>query len=284
MLEIVPGVGDDHAARLPAARGSVRAPAWRRRRRPTAPPRRRGLTGTGPRRPGARARAAGLAGAIQLSPRTSTTGCASSPWPMTSDAADSDLVGEARDADLQRATEQVGIAAQVEQRGQSRRTDRDSCGAAAPGAAEAVGDDHGQRHAEAGCELGAQMLGASGRDRSAAARRFSTPSVGPTLDWSMPALAMTKPSRCSTISTLGRERTTRTDSERISSTSRGSLLHLASEGDSLCRRLHLGQFDRAALRLRNDLLGDHDDVAARAASARCAPGPRRSGQPDRRPP
>ena len=34
---------------------------------------------------------------------------------------------------------------------------------------------------------------------------------------------MTKPSRCSTISTLRRARTTRTDSDRITSTSRGSL-------------------------------------------------------------
>src|SRR5262245_33846553 len=43
-----------------------------------------------------------------------------------------------------------------------------------------------------------------------------------TLDWSMPALAITKPSRCSTIRTPGLARTTRTDSDRISSTRRGS--------------------------------------------------------------
>ena len=38
----------------------------------------------------------------------------------------------------------------------------------------------------------------------------------------MPALAITKPSRCSTIRTPGLARTTRTDSDRISSTRRGS--------------------------------------------------------------
>ena len=45
----------------------------------------------------------------------------------------------------------------------------------------------------------------------------------PTLDWSMPALAMTKPRRCSTMMRLGRARTTRRLSPRMSSTSRGSL-------------------------------------------------------------
>ena len=49
------------------------------------------------------------------------------------------------------------------------------------------------------------------------------PSAGATFEWSTPALAMMKPSLCSTISTPRRARTMRTDSDRMTSTSRGSL-------------------------------------------------------------
>ena len=62
---------------------------------------------------------------------------------------------------------------------------------------------------------------ASGSTGSNSARW--TPSLGATLDWSTPAFAITKPSRCSTISRLGRARTTRRDSDSTISTSRGSL-------------------------------------------------------------
>src|SRR6266700_3003030 len=61
------------------------------------------------------------------------------------------------------------------------------------------------------------------------------------LDWSMPALAITRPSRCSTIRTPGLVRTTRTDSDRISSTKRGSFWTLPAssiasvEGSTVAR-------------------------------------------------
>ena len=99
----------------------------------------------------------------------------------------------------------------------------------------------------------------SGSTGSSSAR--STPSVGPTLDWSMPALAMTKPSLCSTISTFGRERTTRTDSDRISSTSRGSFCTSAASAMARCRGLDLGELDAAALGLGDDLLRQRQHVA-----------------------
>src|SRR3954451_23411444 len=57
----------------------------------------------------------------------------------------------------------------------------------------------------------------------------------------MPALAITRPSRCSTIRTPGLARTTRTDSDRISSTRRGSLWTLpassiaSAEGSTVAR-------------------------------------------------
>ena len=77
----------------------------------------------------------------------------------------------------------------------------------------------------------------------------------------MPALAMTKPSLCSTISTLGRERTTRTDSDRISSTSRGSFCTSAASAIARSEGFTLGELDAAALGLGDDLLGERQHVA-----------------------
>src|SRR3954451_22671919 len=79
----------------------------------------------------------------------------------------------------------------------------------------------------------------SGSSGSSSARWGSSGEA--TLDWSMPALAITKPSRCSTIRTPGLARTTRTDSDRISSTRRGSFWTLpassiaAAEGSTVAR-------------------------------------------------
>src|SRR5262249_43320809 len=62
-----------------------------------------------------------------------------------------------------------------------------------------------------------------------------------TLDWSMPALATTKPSRGSRIRSPGLARTTRTDSDSISSTKRGSFWTLpassiaSAEGSTVAR-------------------------------------------------
>ena len=67
------------------------------------------------------------------------------------------------------------------------------------------------------CKARAEASGSSG---SSSTR--SLPSDGATFEWSIPALAITQPRRCSAISRLGRCRTMRRDSERITSTSRGS--------------------------------------------------------------
>ena len=117
---------------------------------------------------------------------------------MTSDAAAAISSAKAEMLTCRRAAEQVGIAAQVEHCRQAGRADRHAGRAAPPRAAEAV-DDH-QRRARRASRRSASAA-ASGSIGSSSAR--STPSCGATFDWSMPALAMTKPSRCSTISTFG---------------------------------------------------------------------------------
>jgi hypothetical protein len=89
-----------------------------------------------------------------------------------------DLVGVAGDADLQHTAEQIGLAAQVHQRRQPRRADRDAAGATAPGASEAVVDDHRQLDAVALRECRAQFLGAAiGIDRQQQ-RHLRTVGVG----------------------------------------------------------------------------------------------------------
>ena len=91
--------------------------------------------------------AAGAIGADQSRPRTSTTGCASAAWPCSNEAAAAISSAKADDADLERAAEQIWLAAQVDQAGQTGGADRNSAGAAAPCATETVADDHTDRHA-----------------------------------------------------------------------------------------------------------------------------------------
>jgi hypothetical protein len=59
-----------------------------------------------------------------------------------------DLVRMPGDADLKRATEQIGRATQVHQRWQAGRTNRNAACPAPPGTAEAVADDDSHWHAE----------------------------------------------------------------------------------------------------------------------------------------
>ena len=138
-----------------------------------------------------------------------------------------------------------------------------------------------------GTPKGRQVLPAAPRrcrrDRPAAAGRARRRRSAPTLDWSMPALAMTKPSRCSTISTLGRERTTRTDSDRISSTSRGSFWISAASSIARAEGVTVASSTHAALGLGDDLLRHHQHVAGARLDAAAREAARRSGPPDRRP-
>ena len=91
-------------------------------------------------------------------------------------------------------------------------------------------------------------------------------------DGSTPADAQTKPWRVSAITSAPRERTTRFVSRRITSTLRGSLTSPASSR-ARAGRLDVVETHDAALRLRDRLLRDHDDVAVleRAAPAISAP-------------
>ncbi len=89
----------------------------------------------------------------------------------------------------------------------------------------------------------------------------SPPSSGATFEWSMPALAMTKPRRCSTISRPGRWRTTRLDSDRTTSTKRGSLSTSAASAIARSRRLDGRDIDIAPLGLGDDLLRHDQHIA-----------------------
>ena len=83
-------------------------------------------------------------------------------------------------------------------------------------------------------------------------------------DASTPADAQTKPCRVSEMTSGGRERTTRVLSRRIASTWRGS----RSPGELVrpLGRLDPLEADHPALRLRDDLLRDDEDVGVLEAS------------------
>ena len=86
-------------------------------------------------------------------------------------------------------------------------------------------------------------------------------SSAPRLDWSMPALAITKPWRVATISTLGLARTTSVASDRIASTRRASLRVICGELARLLAGLERSQVAIAALGLGDDLAGHNENVA-----------------------
>src|ERR1700722_11542511 len=164
---------------------------------------------------------AGLSGPRHVRPRTITTGWPSAPCPITSDAA----------AAISSACPvMLTWRPRPNRSGEPRR----SISAGRPAAPIAT-PQVPRRQARPKLSL---MITATGTpnffDRRflkiAALRSGSTgksnarwgSSGEATLDWSMPALANTKPNRCSTIRTPGFARTTRTDSDRINSTRRGS--------------------------------------------------------------
>ena len=125
MLEVVAGVGDDQQLVGAAARGSGPRPAWPRRHRRTG--RRPVLCspehvlGRGPHQLGGRVVGRRPGKAAHQDDRLRLVALA-----LHERGGGGDLVGEARDADLQGAAEQVGIAAQVEQGRQARGADGDA--------------------------------------------------------------------------------------------------------------------------------------------------------------
>ena len=84
--------------------------------------------------------AIGASGAVQRQAAHDDDGLALGGLALQQGRGGGDLVGETDDADFKDAAEQIGLAAQVDQRRQAGAADRDAGGAAAPGAAEAVAD------------------------------------------------------------------------------------------------------------------------------------------------
>ena len=179
-------------------------------------------------------------GADQRKPRMRTTGDASSAWPITSEAAAATS-----------SAKPTTLASSVLPNRSGRPRRSISAGRpATPIATPAVPWRHGRPKLSLITTARSIPVAAARPLRSVSALRsgFSgnrsardAPSAGPTFDWSTPAFAMMKPSLCSTISTLRRARTTRTDSDRISSTSRGSLstsaasVRALAEGSTVAR-------------------------------------------------
>jgi hypothetical protein len=116
-----------------------------------------------------------------------------------------DQVGVTLCADAQFAAKEVKLAAQVNQSGHARHADRHADVAHAKRAPVRVAEDDGYLRAGGYCKFFTDPcrtgVGVSGS--SSTSWRLS-----PTLDWSMPALALTKPSRCWVTRTPGTARDT----------------------------------------------------------------------------
>ena len=76
------------------------------------------------------------------------------------------------------------------------------------------------------------MAAADASGSSGSSRARWRPSASATLDWSTPALAITKPRRCCMIIRFGRLRTTLADSDRTTSTILGSLPTFAARASA----------------------------------------------------
>ena len=85
------------------------------------------------------------------------------------------------------------------------------------------------------------------------------------------------PSRCSTISTPGRWRTTRRDFAQDDLDEARVLVDLRREVFGPCRGLNLREVDVASFRLGDDFLRHHHDVAVR----RCEPAAFAAGDDER---
>src|SRR6516225_5693213 len=218
MLEIVAGIGD-HGQR------SVRQHAIEAERQLGAadPARQREHAHRKRSCSAGRTRAAaGWSGADQARPRTSTIGIASSACPIRIPAAAA--ISSAKPVSLTSNS-------RPKRSGRPRRS-TNAGNPAAPSATPTVPLRQGRpklslimtpsptpktliRYCR---KAWAEPSGSTGRSSTR-----SPPSSSATFEWSMPALAITKPRRCSTISRPGRWRTTRFDSDSTTSTNRGSL-------------------------------------------------------------
>ena len=192
-----------------------------------------------------------------------------------------DLVGDADLGRAQLAAEQVGRAAQVEQRRQAGGAERHADRAVAPGAAEAVDDEHARLDAGARSQAARGSRGRSGCSPPAAAARDRRRRRR----WRRRCRRWPARCRCGARPPArpcdaAPPRSTRA---RISSTSRGSLSTSAASSSARADGVTLAQIDHAAFGLGDDLLRDHHDVAAPQAPGRKRRGPARSGRRRRRP-
>ena len=182
------------------------------------------------------------------------------------------LVGDGDDGRLHRGSRGVGLSAQVEQRLDAGRPDRHVHDPVAPRAAERVADDDGRatpsrlrrpsrrRRAEASGSSGQQ-----GGDLSATHVRDVDPAFAHTRPWRVRLM----------IRPPGPMRTIAADSRSTSSTWRGSFSQRSAQSRASGDGSTVRQLDEAALGLRDDLLGDDEDVVVArvtpaTSSARCA--------------
>ena len=167
-----------------------------------------------------------------------------------------ELVGDRDLRRVQLVAGRVARAAQVEQRRMPGDADRDVGRPLPPRAAERVADDHADvaagQLAQPARRRAAEASGSSGRSTTrpgalARSRRRRPPTR-------RRSRGASRRSRAAAAT-----RTTRAVSRRITSSWRGSLV--AGELARALGRLDLGERDDAALRLRDGLLRDDDDVA-----------------------
>ena len=165
-----------------------------------------------------------------------------------------ELVGDRDLGRLKLVADAVALAGEVEQRRDAGDPERHVGRALPEGPAEGVADDHAD--VAPGARRRPSRIPAADASGSSGSRT-SVPSPF-AFDASTPAEAQTKPCRVSAMTSGGRERTTRALSRRIASTWRGSRSPASSQRP--LGRLDLVEPDDAALRLRDDLLRDDDDV------------------------
>ena len=280
MLEVVAGIDDDGELARPAD-APDRATAWRRRCRRTGPHRRRlsrahrnRSSALGRDQRGRRAaRRAPVESAHQRGrPRLGR-------FAHGQHGGGGDRVGKSDLGHLQRRgptgpSRRAGPTATARRR---RRWRARPCRAATPG--------RRCRRRSRRCRLRKCASSRSLRRRALSSGACGSSSTrrpwssAPRFDWSMPALAMTKPCRVATISTFGLARITSVASDRIASTSRASFLVIcaSSRARSLGSMPPRSRYRPSAL---ETIFSSPPARRARAGRCRSPPAPRSAGRPD----
>ena len=190
-----------------------------------------------------------------------------------------DLVGDGDLGRVQLVAGRVTSPSEIEERTESRHAQRDVGRSTAERSSEGVADDDADLDVRAARGSGRAGGGADASGSSGSRISVSGPFA---FDWSTPAEAQTNPWRVSAMMSVGGlERTIRRLSWRITSMRRASSAPASSRARSegtTSSRCEYATFD-----LRDRLLRDDDDVAAREPSGALPP-IRRSAHRDRPPP